>query len=405
MRSPAAQDRASTEPSALTRLARTLAERRWDRVILAYADRYATDQYESYVPTTLGRAHMVASGGIASKVASRSAAVRAATEIVPVGLVGDERGRPLNVADFELPRLSPQAGRPRTIAVFGTAMNAGKTTTIHHMLHGLAKAGAQPGAAKVTGTGSGNDFWVMLDAGAHRMYDFTDVGLASSFNHRVERLEDAAEQLVAHLTNDGCRVNFLEIADGVLQQENQHLIRSPRLHALVDTVVFAASDAMGAVHGVQTLRDNGFDVAAVCGTLTRSPLAVREAREALGLPVLGLEEIVDPRIMGPLLGIDTSALVMPNDEPDPWQIIVPGLVGADGIVHGDEDEPDPDAPAAAPATPATKAAALAAALAAFVPVVPGSLTPSGKRGLSATTSCPTGEMPVMAQAGSATPGA
>lgn len=310
-----------------------------DEIVVAYADRYATDQYESYVPTTLGRTHLVASGGIASQVASRSAAVRAATEIVPLGLVGDDRGRTLNVADFGLPRVDPRTTvRPRTVAVFGTAMNAGKTTTIHSMLHGLAKVGARPGAAKVTGTGSGHDYWVMLDAGAHRMLDFTDVGLASTFNHRIDRLEDAAEQLVAHLSLDGCRVGFVEVADGVYQQENQHLVRSPRFHALVDAVVFAASDAMGAVHGVQALRQNGFHVAAVAGTLTRSPLAVREASAALGVPVLTLDELEDPRVVAPLLGIDTSTIVMPNDEPAPWQVVVPGLVDAEGLVHGSQEE-------------------------------------------------------------------
>lgn len=309
-----------------------------DEVIVAYADRYATDQYESYVPRSLGRAHLVASGGIASRVHTRSAAVRAATEIVPLGIIGDGRGRPLNVRDFALPRLDPKrVARPRTIAVFGTAMNAGKTTTLRHLLHGLAKAGARPGAAKVTGTGSGNDYWVMLDAGAHRMLDFTDAGLASSFNHRIDVLEDAAEQLVAHLALAGSGVVLLEIADGVLQQENQHLIRSPRLHALIDVVIFAASDAMGAVHGVQTLQQHGFAVAAIAGTLTRSPLAIREAQTALGLPVLGLAEIADPRIAAPMLGIDETSLTMPSAEPDSWQIIVPGLVGADGVVYGGQE--------------------------------------------------------------------
>jgi len=310
-----------------------------DEIILAYADRYATDQFESYVPATLGRAQLVASGGIASRVHSRSAAVRAATEIIPLGLLADERGRPLNIADFALPHIdSTRVTRPRSVAIFGTAMNAGKTTTIHYMLHGLARAGGRPGAAKITGTGSGNDFWVMLDAGATCMYDFTDVGLASSFNHHIDRLEDAAEQLVAHMSLADCHVLFLEIADGLFQQENQNLIRSPKLHALIDTVVFSASDAMGAAHGVETLQANGFEVVAVSGTLTKSPLAIRETERALGLPVLGLEELKDPRITAPLLGVDPSVLVMPSDEPDPWQIVVPGLIGADDFVHSGEEE-------------------------------------------------------------------
>ena len=320
-----------------------------DELILAYADRYATDQFESYVPANLGRTHMVASGGIASRVKTRSTAVRAATEIVPIGLVGDVRGRPINVHDFGLPHLDPTlVSKPRTVAVFGTAMNAGKTTTIHHLLHGFAKAGARPGAAKVTGTGSGNDYWVMADAGAHAMLDFTDVGLASSFNHRIDRLEDAAEQLVAHLTLDGCGVIFLEIADGVFQQENQRLIRSHRLRNLVDTVVFAASDAIGAVYGVQTLKKWGFSVAAVSGALTRSPLAVKEAQEALGLPVLGLTEMEDPQFTAPILGVDPALLVAPSPEQDAWQIVVPGLVGADGLVHGQADAGEEVVPSLTP---------------------------------------------------------
>lgn len=225
-----------------------------DYVILAYADRYATDQFESHVPFTLGPAHMVASGGIASKSLSRSRAVRAATSIVPIGLIGDDRGRPINVADFRLPWVQLPAERPRTVAIMGTSMNSGKTTTLHYILHGLSKAGVRPGATKVTGTGSGNDYWVMLDAGAHRMLDFTDAGLASSFRRPIPVLEDVMTQLVAHLSIDGCGVNLVEIADGVFQAENRRLLQSDVVHDLIDVVILAAGDAMGAYCGVDTLR-------------------------------------------------------------------------------------------------------------------------------------------------------
>jgi hypothetical protein len=328
-----------------------------DEIILAYADRYATDQYESYVPKTLGRTHFVASGGIASRVATRSGAVRAATEIVPIGLLGDHRGRPINVADYALPRIDLAAvDRPRTVGVFGTAMNAGKTTVIHQLVHGLSRAGARPGATKVTGTGSGNDFWVMLDAGAHRMFDFTDAGMSATFMQPIERLEDAAEQLVAHLSLARCMVNFVEIADGVYQTENQHLIRSPRIHALLDAVVFAASDAMGAAHGVEALRAAGFNVVAVSGTLTRSPLAVRETRNALGLPVLSREDLADASISSALLGIDTADLLLPRDEVALWEVSAPGLIGADGRLWPDGD--DLTAPPFAPAANETAEAAI-----------------------------------------------
>lgn len=279
-----------------------------DLIIVAYGDRYATDQFESYVPRHLGTVNLVASGGIASAVHTRNKAVRPATEIIPVGLIGDDSGRPLNVADFRLPTVEVPVERPRTIAVLGTSMNAGKTTTIHYLAHGLARAGARPGVSKVTGTGSGNDYWVMLDAGAHMMLDFTDVGLATTFQQPTAILEQVAAQLVGNLVTGGSGVVFLEIADGVFQRDNQALLRSPVLHDMVDTIVLAASDAMGAAQGVASLTDLGFTVSAVSGMLTRSPLAVQEAQDALGLPVWGIPELQDAGLIAPVLGIDPGLI-------------------------------------------------------------------------------------------------
>src|SRR5581483_4058696 len=93
-----------------------------DEIVVAYADRYAPDQYESHVPSDLRRAHLVASGGIASEMLSRSLDVRNATDITPVGLIGDPQGRPLNVADFALRPAGTSSSRPPTIAVIGTSM-------------------------------------------------------------------------------------------------------------------------------------------------------------------------------------------------------------------------------------------------------------------------------------------
>ncbi len=309
-----------------------------DLITVAYANRYATDQFESYVPTTLGPVQLVASGGIASKVASRSGAVRAATDILPLGLVGDDRGRPLNVADFALPPVALPSQRPPTIAFLGTSMNSGKTTTLRYVLHGLAKAGFRPGATKVTGTGSGNDYWVMLDAGAHAMLDFTDAGLASTFQTPIPLLEDAMTQLVSHLTIAGCGINLVEIADGVFQQENRHLLVSPVVHQLIDRVVFAASDAMGAAQGVRSLTEAGFEVVAVSGLLTKSPLAAREARDALELPVLGLDDLIDPSIVGPLLGIDVPPAIPQPPVRLAWPIVVPGLDTPAPVEVVDDDE-------------------------------------------------------------------
>jgi hypothetical protein len=265
-----------------------------DEIIVTYADRYAPDQFEAHVPAHLGPTELVASGGIASSVQSKSAAVRAATRIRPVGLIGDGDGRPINIADYALTPVAPPLARAPVIAVIGTSLNSGKTTTNTHLAHGLHLAGRRPGVAKVTGTGSGNDFWVQVDAGAHLMLDFTDTGYASTYRIPMRDVERIFGELVDHLAAANSGALLLEVADGIYQQETAKLIDSPVFRDTVDGVIFAAGEAMGAAQGVSHLRAMGLPVFAVSGRLTISPLATREAMVACGLPVLTLDQLHDP---------------------------------------------------------------------------------------------------------------
>lgn len=290
-----------------------------DEIIVCYGDRYAPDQFEAEVPLTLGHTNLVASGGIAADALSKSMDVRLATRIAPLGLVASERGRPLNLADFTLERPSVGGPRPRTIAVVGTSMNSGKTTTIASLVYALSKAGARPGATKVTGTGSGGDYWVMLDAGAHKMLDFTDVGMASTYRQPMSRVEEAMDLLVSHLSAAGSGINLVEIADGIYQRETSRLIRSETFRRNVDGIIFAAGDAGGALAGVTALTDMGHNVIAVSGRLTRSPLAVREAAEITGMPIPGRPELMDTDYALSLVGIDRNELSRPQVSlPEAW---------------------------------------------------------------------------------------
>lgn len=288
-----------------------------DEIIVAYADRYAPDQFESRVPMHLGKTDLVASGGIASDVEARHRRTRRATRIRPIGLVGTEQGVVLNVRDFALPLPPGPTGRPRSIAVVGTSMNSGKTTIARYLVHGLSQAGFRPGAAKVTGTGSGNDYWTMVDAGAHRVLDFTDAGFASTYRVPMYQIEAACENLVRHLHAGGCGAAVLEVADGIIQLETAQLIASRRFKATVDAVIFAASDAMGAMQGMALLKRLDLPLVAIGGSMTASPLATREAEDACGLPVLTSDDFGDPAIAAAILrGTEIPTRVVASDEPN-----------------------------------------------------------------------------------------
>jgi hypothetical protein len=262
-----------------------------DQIVVVYGDRYAPDQFEALVPADLGPCDLVASGGIAARVVSRHSAVRRATRIEPIGLLVDRQGKRINLIDWRLPPSVGPTSQPYTVAVCGTSMNAGKTTVCAGLVRGLGRNGLRVGAAKITGTGSGNDVWAVADAGAAPVFDFTDAGYATTAGLTSKAVQGVFTCLTGHLAAADVQVSVLEVADGLLQSETAALVRSATFINGVDAVIFAANSALGAKAGVDYLRAHGIPVLAVGGVLTMSPLASREAAAATQLPVLGLEEL------------------------------------------------------------------------------------------------------------------
>ena len=265
-----------------------------DEIVVAFGNRYAPDQFEAYVPNQLGPCDLVAGGGVASEVVSRHARMRSATRIETIGLLARSDGTILNLADFATAGGAPVKRPPLVIAVVGSSMNAGKTTAVAGLVHGLTHAGFRVGAAKLTGTGSGGDLWSMLDAGAQAAIDFTDAGHASTFGLSPRELALCANQLLGQLTSAAVDIAIVEIADGLFQQETSALIDMSVATGWFDRILFAAGDAMGAAYGCEWLGRRGIAPMAVSGLVSASPLAAREAAHATSVPVVTLAELRDP---------------------------------------------------------------------------------------------------------------
>lgn len=275
-----------------------------DEIVVAYGNRYASNQFESVVPETLGPCHLVAGGGLASRARSWHAKIlRGPTEITPLGLLGDASGRRVNLRDYALEPVEPSRDfRPTPIVVVGTSMDSGKTQTCVHLTRGLINAGLRVGYAKITGTGAGGDYWWLRDAGADPVLDFTDVGMASTYMLDPDELDQVFASLVNHVTARGVDAMVLEIADGVLQGETAALLRGSTFAATAGGIVLAAQDSMGAMAGVNWLADLPTPVLALSGVLTAAPLQAAEARQATGLPIHDRAALATADIAMGLLG-------------------------------------------------------------------------------------------------------
>lgn len=269
-------------------------------IALAYGNRYAADQFLAHVPDNLDYCHLVAAGGIAGLVTQSHASMEDPTLIEPLGLLATSAGI-VNIRD-DAPHHNPLTPtvvekRPTVIAVLGTSMNSGKSTTMACLANGLTKAGQKVAAGKITGTGAGNDRMIYHDAGAHRVIDFTDFGYATTFKLNFEEIRALSLNMVAELAEDQPDTVLVEIADGIYQEETAQLLRDGLFQETVDLVVFSATDALGASAGVDMLQRAGLKVAAATGLMTASPLAAAEATAVLSdrnVPVAGTYDLCTP---------------------------------------------------------------------------------------------------------------
>lgn len=256
-----------------------------DEIVVAYGNRYAPDQFEATIPEDLGACNLVAAGGVASRQLSRHNRVKGATKITPLGLLGDKQGRRINLAQFAMKTPAMPAKKPYFLVVCGTSMNSGKTTACASLVKGMVRNRFQVAAAKITGTGAGADYRILVDAGADPVLDFIDAGYVSTYKVEENDLRAIIATVCGKLARSKSDIVILEVADGLLQRETARIFQLEEFRKTLDGVIFAANDALGAQSGVAWLEQRALPVIGVTGVLTSSPLARLEAEGAVGLPV------------------------------------------------------------------------------------------------------------------------
>ncbi len=271
-----------------------------DRIVLACADRFAEDQYEGIAAISPDGSDLLAGGGVIGHMRSRNGKIKAPTRLSVIGRLANENGRVINVGDFGLPPI--RGPKPRhVIGVLGTGMNAGKTAAAAGLVNGFARFGKKVSAIKATGTGSFGDVQAYEAAGAARVLDFTDAGIASTYRQPVEQLDGSTRTLLAASARND--IAIVELADGVNQVETAELLRSPSYRALFDAFVLAAPGALAAQGALHWLEHQAqIRPIALTGLMTQAPLAVAEA-EGLGLPVFSRENLADPATASCLAGL------------------------------------------------------------------------------------------------------
>lgn len=267
-----------------------------DRIMAAFADRYATSQFEGYVPDQPQPLyHMIAAGGVIGIVKSKHWSLKdiEPTTVRLVGYCCAKDGAVINLK-FKYAERHAFRGQvgPKVILSIGSTMDSGKTTTAAFVSRGLAVAGHNVGFIKLTGTCHTKDREFVLDCGATAVSDFSDVGYPSTFMVPKEEILDIYQTLLDRMAPNAHDLIVMEIADGLMQRETMFLLKDERFMRTISKVVFSCGDSLSAFHGVELLRSWGIEVAAISGRFTMSPLLVNEVRDNLNVPVFTIDEVM-----------------------------------------------------------------------------------------------------------------
>ena len=78
---------------------------------------------------------------------------------------------------------------------------------------------------------------------------------------------------------------IVELADGIIQRETRILLQSNEIRERIHKLILCASDAFGAIGGLQILKDLDLKPNALSGICSSSPLHIRELHEFTDIPV------------------------------------------------------------------------------------------------------------------------
>ena len=282
-----------------------------DLIAGAFGNRYATDQFEGYVPTELvHECDLLSVGGVCGQVASRHPSMNPPTRLRIHGAICDSSGEALNLRSFSLPS---NASGGRIILVVGSSMNAGKTTTVGTLARALKQGGFRVAAAKITGTAAGKDARFFTSCGARPVLDFTFAGYPSTYMLSLEELLTVHRTLIGNLRETNPDYILVEIADGIFQRETKMLLECAEFRQDVEHAFFAANDSLSAACGAHHLKEYGIPLRAIAGAFTQSALAMREAEVTTGVRCLNLEQMLAGGVLE-TMGIarrETSGALLP----------------------------------------------------------------------------------------------
>ena len=269
-----------------------------DYILAAFGNRYATSQYEGYVPEQpLDVYHIIGAGGVIGIVRTKNASLEdyEPTTVELIGYCCEPDGSVINTLFRNQKRITFTGEVPnqaKIILSIGSTMDSGKTTTAAHIARGLKTTGKQVAFIKLTGTVYTKDIDYVADCGADVAMDFSNIGFPSTYLVDKETILDIYQTLLNKIGEHKPDYIVMEIADGLFQRETSFLLSEPRFMNTIHNTVFSCGDSLSVQAGLQVLNEWNIQPCMVSGRFTMSPLLITEVQDRMNIPVHTIDQIM-----------------------------------------------------------------------------------------------------------------
>ena len=269
-----------------------------DVILAGFGNRYATGQFEGYVPQEPAEIlDIIAIGGVVGILKSKNAEYKdiEPTKVRLLGYAVDQNGKVINTKYYhttKIPFTGSVPNNARVILSVGSTMDSGKTMSAAFLCRGLKTTGKNVAYIKLTGTTYTKDQDLAYDAGADATLDFSDAGFPSTYMCGEEEILDLYQALLAMLGPHKPDYIVIEIADGLVQRETDFLLQSKKFMGTVSSIMMSCGDSLAAFFGADYLTKLGFAPAALAGIFTMSPLMIQEVKAGTTIPVLTIDELM-----------------------------------------------------------------------------------------------------------------
>jgi hypothetical protein len=269
-----------------------------DTIMAAFANRYATSQFEGYVPEQPTEVvDILGAGGAIGIVKSKNASFEdiEPTKIRLIGYATGTDGNVINSKFYHTNKIRFNGTVPNNAKVIlsvGSSMDSGKTTSAAFLARGLKTTGKKVAFIKLTGTSYTKDKDYVYDCGADITVDFTDGGFPSTYMCSKEEIMDLYQTLLNMISPENPEYIVMEIADGLLQRETDFLLKDKSFMNTIHSVIFSCGDSLGVFYGLHWLATAGIIPAVICGRFTMSPLLINEVKAKCDVPVLDIHELM-----------------------------------------------------------------------------------------------------------------